>query len=53
MQSIKIGNKKLAVNDQQLANALVEECVTKKRFRSNTNRREAEKTILCAYLRRR
>ena len=50
MQSIKIDNKKLAENDQQFADALVEDCVTKERSRCNFNRREAEKTVYFAHV---
>lgn len=50
MQSIEIGNKKLAVNNQQFADALVEDCVAKKRFRRNFNRREVEKIVYFAHV---
>jgi hypothetical protein len=41
---IKIGNIKMAINDEQLANEVVEEYFTKKRHKRNLNKREAEKT---------
>lgn len=50
MQSIKIGNKKMSINDQQLANAVVEEYVIKKRVRHNFNGREEEKTEYFAHV---
>jgi len=41
--SIKVGDKKLLLNDQQLANALLEECALIEKYIYNSNKREAEK----------
>lgn len=48
MYSIKIGNEKFAINDEQLADAVVEECRTKKKFRST--RIDAEETAYFAHV---
>jgi hypothetical protein len=41
---IKVGNKELVLNDQQLASAVMEECALKEKYVHIPNKREAEKT---------
>jgi hypothetical protein len=47
---INIGNKKLPINDQQLANSVVKEYPSKKRYKHNNAHRETERTVFFAHV---
>ena len=47
---IKVGNKELVLNDQQLANAVLEECAIKEKYMHNPNKREAEKATYIMHI---
>jgi hypothetical protein len=50
ISNIKLGTRKLEINDEQLANALLEACDARTKNRSIHNKRDAEAVVYVAHV---